>query len=406
MLKKIIKSRYFLLGFVPILSVYVFLGYYYSVGKLIKTDNAYIKAPIISVKSEIAGKVNQVFIKNNQFVYKNQKLINIDTKNLVIKLSENKETLNTILEELQIRKYKLNEIEAEIKISEEDIKFRNREEIRVNNLLKNKREIAKNDIKFYQLEFQRQLKLTKKGFGIKKELEEARYMLNRAKTNLLSLEFNKEIEETKFLKKISYKKLNLLYKKKETLLATLLGDKNIQIKKHPLYLKQMAIINSIKLKIKKSFLRADRDGFIANLNLESGEFINKGQPLFVIIDKKNIYVEANFKETQITNFKIGQKAKFVPDTFPDIKYEAIIESLSPATGSEFAILPSQNASGNWVKVVQRVPVRLQIKNYRNNNIEKLKVGMTLSVTVDTKYKKEIPLIFQPITNIFKLLNNL
>ena len=171
MLKKIIKSRYFLLGFVPILSVYVFLGYYYSVGKLIKTDNAYIKAPIISVKSEIAGKVNQVFIKNNQFVYKNQKLINIDTKNLFIKLSENKETLNTILEELQIRKYKLNEIEAEIKISEEDIKFRNREEIRVNNLLKNKREIANNDIKFYQLEFQRQLKLNKKGFGIKKELD-------------------------------------------------------------------------------------------------------------------------------------------------------------------------------------------------------------------------------------------
>ena len=398
----VFKSRLFLLLIVPLLFVWISLGYYFSLGKLIKTDNAYIKAPIIFVQSEISGKINEVFVKNHQSISKNQKLFDIDTNDLLIELSKNKEILNSIVEEIEIRKSKLNEIDEEIKISEEDIKYREKEETRVKKLIKNMIINAQNELNFYKLEFNRQTELNKKGFGIKKKLEEAKLKFDKAKTDLLSIKFNKEVEETKFKKEIAKKNLNLLFKKRETILATLSGNKNISPKIHPLYMKQMAIINSINLKIKKSTLFADRDGFIANLNLEKGEFVKEGQTLFVIVDQQNIYVEANFKETQITNFKIGQKAKFIPDTFKNLKFEAIIDSLSPATGSEFAILPSQNSSGNWVKVVQRIPVRLRINN--SNHTSKLKVGMTLSIVVNTEYKQEIPFIFKPAAKIFEIFN--
>ena len=211
---RIFSSRFFLLIIIPIFMVWISLGYYYSLGTIVKTDNAYIKAPIVYSQSEISGKIKNVFINNNQFVIKNQKLIEIDANELQITLSENKAILNSIVEEIQTRMSKLKEIEQEIKIANEDIKFRNNEEIRVRKLLNNKIINARNELKFYKIEYDRQLELTKKGFGLKRKLEEAKLKFDRAKNNLLSYAFDKEIEETKFKKKIAYKNLNLLQKKK------------------------------------------------------------------------------------------------------------------------------------------------------------------------------------------------
>ena len=315
MISKIIKSRIFLLVIVPIFLIWIMLGYYYSLGKLIKTDNAYVKAPIISVQSEVSGKIKEVLIKNNQFVKKDQILLTIDDEDLSIKLIENEQTLKSIEEEIKSKKSKLNEIEQEILIAREDIKYRNNEENRIRNLINNKIKIAESEVNFFKLEFNRQLMLTKKGFGIKKNLEDAKFKFDKAKTNLISLNLNKEVDEAKFYKKIAIKQLSLLDKKKETILTTLGGKKNVVVKNHPLYLKQKAVINGIKLNIRKSIIRADKDGFVANMNLEKGEVVRPGQKLFVVVQQDKIYVEANFKETQITNLKIGQKGEFIPDSF-------------------------------------------------------------------------------------------
>ena len=402
MISQIIKSRIFLLVIIPVILTWITLGYYYSLGKLIKTDNAYIKAPLISVQSEVSGKIKEVLIKNNQFVKKDQILLTIDSEDLSIKLIENEQILKSIEEEIKSKKSKLNEIDQEILIAHEDIKYRNNEEIRIKNLINNKIKIATSEVNFYKLEFDRQLKLTKKGFGIKKHLEDAKLKFDKAKTNLISLNLNKEVDEAKFYKKIAIKQLSLLNRKKETILTTLGGKRNVVVKNHPLYLKQKAVIKGIKLNIRKSTIKADKSGFVANMNLEKGEFIRLGQKLFVVVQQDKIYIEANFKETQITNLKIGQKGKFTPDSFPNIEFQAEIESFSPATGSEFAILPAQNASGNWVKVVQRVPVILKINGISNlNDINlKLKIGMTVSVVINTNFKKQIPFIISPIANIF------
>ena len=109
----------------------------------------------------------------------------------------------------------------------------------------------------------------------------------------------------------------------------------------------------------------------------------------------------------MTNIKVGQKATLIVDSFPNKKFNAIVDSISPATGSEFSILPAQNASGNWVKVVQRLPVRLKILDIDNtssfkNSIKKLKVGMTVFVEINTEFEKKVPLIIQPFTRIFQI----
>ena len=144
------------------------------------------------------------------------------------------------------------------------------------------------------------------------------------------------------------------------------------------------------------------NGIIANRVVEPGVYMKNGWPMMSIVPVEDVWVIANFKETQITNFKVGQNAKFKPDSFPNLKFDAMIESLSPTTGAEFAILPSQNATGNWVKVVQRVPVRLKINS--KNDFSKLKVGMTVSVLVNTEFKKEYHFIFNPVVKIFEKFN--
>ena len=116
-----------MLVILPLIVILFSLGYYYSLGKYVKTENAYIKAPIISIQTEVSGKIKNVLIKNNQFVNKNQKLIEIDTERLKIDLIKQKEILNTIVEEINNRKAKLLELEEEIKLYQSNLKFRKTE---------------------------------------------------------------------------------------------------------------------------------------------------------------------------------------------------------------------------------------------------------------------------------------
>ena len=170
-------------------------------------------------------------------------------------------------------------------------------------------------------------------------------------------------------------------------------------------------LNKINFDIKQSIIFAKQDGIVAKLNLEKGEYIDVGKILFAIVDEKKSWLEANLKETDLTNIKVGQIAYFIPDSYPDTKWNAQVQSISPATGAEFSILPPQNSSGNWVKVVQRIPVRISIgdpinKNEDNLNIDKkLRVGMSVSVSIDTEYESEIPIIIRPFSTIFKLLRD-
>ncbi|MDB2683963.1 efflux RND transporter periplasmic adaptor subunit, partial [Alphaproteobacteria bacterium] len=228
-----------------------------------------------------------------------------------------------------------------------------------------------------------------------------------AVNNLKFVTLNNDLDEIKHSYVSSKQKLKIFEDKARSILTTLNGNEKINPFDHPLYKKHLSKLNQIKFDIKKSTIIADHEGIIAKMNIEVGEYINLGRMLFAIVDEKKAWVEANLKETELTHVKVGQSVIFVPDTFSKNSWQGQVESISPATGAEFSILPPQNSSGNWVKVVQRVPVRISIGKILEQNNEgfkinkELRMGMSVSVTIDTKHEGEVPFIIRPFANIFK-----
>ena len=399
--------RFLLLILLPILIVLISLGYFYSLGRYITTENAYIKAPIISVQSQVSGRIEKVFVRDNQKVTKGDRLFKIDTEKLELNLSEQKQNLINIIKEIENRKSKYNEAKEEVKLAREEIRFYASEIKRVKNIVDIEIKLAKEKVEFHKIELNRIKNLVEKGVGLKSKLDEATYLFNAAVNNLKYVDLNNDLEKIKYSYLSSKQKLKISEDKLKTILTTLNGNQDIKPSEHPLYLKHMSKLNQIKLDIKQASVFAKQDGIIAKLSLEEGEYIDIGKILFAIVDEKKSWLEANLKETELTNIKEGQSAFFVPDAYPDSTWKAIVQSISPATGAEFSILPPQNSSGNWVKVVQRIPVKLMIGDLIENYDEKknkkdLRVGMSVSVTIDTDYENDVPIIIKPFAYIFKL----
>ena len=400
-------KRFLLLVLFPLIIILFTLGYFYSLGRFITTENAYIKAPIVSVQSQIPGRVEEVFVADNQRVTKGDKLFKIETEKLKLDIAEQKQNLINIIKEIENRKSKYKESTEEIKLAQEEIKFHFSEMQRVKALVNVEISLAKEKVQYHKLELNRIQKLVDKGVGLKSKLDEASYLYKNAVTNLKFVNLNNNLEEIKYSYLSSKQKLKISQDKARTILTTLNGNKNIKPTDHPLYLKHLSKLNQINFDIKQSIILAKQDGIIAKLNLEEGEYIDVGKILFAIVDEKKSWLEANLKETELTNIKVGQSAFFTPDTYPNSSWSAQVESISPATGAEFSILPPQNSSGNWVKVVQRIPVKLSISNLEGkkrketNFNRELRVGMSVSVTIDTRYEGEVPLIIRPFASIFK-----
>ena len=401
-------KRFILLIFIPLMTIMFILGFFYSLGRYITTENAYIKAPIISIQSQIPGRVKTVFVKDNQQVKKGQKLFKIDTAKLKLDLSEQKQNLLTIKKEIDNRKSKYNEVTEEIKLAEEEIKYYLLEMRRAKSLINVEIKLAEEKVKYHQLEFNRIKNLVNKGVGLKSKLDEEQYLYQSAINNLKAVKLNSNFEEIKHSYTSSKQKLKIINDKAKTILTTLNGDAELKFDEHPLYLKHLSKLEQISFDIEQSTIFAEQDGIIAQMNLEEGEYIDIGKVLFAIVDEKNAWLEANLKETELTNIKVNQSAVFTPDAYPNNSWNAKVESISPATGSEFSILPPQNSSGNWVKVVQRVPVKIAIgssiinENIQNNSKKNLRVGMSVSVTIDTKYKRDVPFIIRPFSYFFEL----
>ena len=400
-------KRFLLLILLPSIIVLTTAGYFYSLGRFVKTENAYVKAPIVSVQSQLPGRVEFVFVKDNQRVKKGQKLLKIETQKLELDLIEQEQNLLSIIKELENRKLKYNEAKEEIKLAREEIKFYFSEMARIKSLVNIEIKVAKEKVEYQKLELNRIRNLVSKRVGLKSKLDEANYLYKSAVNNLKFVTLNNDLDEIKHSYVSSKQRLKIFEDKARSILTTLNGNEKISPFDHPLYKKHLSKLNQIKFDIKKSTIIADHEGIIAKMNIEIGEYINLGRMLFAIVDEKKAWVEANLKETELTYVKVGQSVTFVPDTFSKNTWQGQVESISPATGAEFSILPPQNSSGNWVKVVQRVPVRISIgKLIQQNNDgsetnKELRMGMSVSVTIDTKHEGEVPFIIRPFANIFK-----
>jgi membrane fusion protein (multidrug efflux system) len=150
----------------------------------------------------------------------------------------------------------------------------------------------------------------------------------------------------------------------------------------------MAVREQASIDLARTVTKAPATGIVSNMRLQVGEYVEEGTAVFSLIATSPLWVEANLKETELTNVALGQSATVVVDAYPDHQWRAVVDSIAPATGAEFALLPPQNATGNWVKVVQRIPVSLRLE--RTDDEPALRAGMTVTVSIDTERVRGLP----------------
>jgi membrane fusion protein (multidrug efflux system) len=170
-------------------------------------------------------------------------------------------------------------------------------------------------------------------------------------------------------------------------LAKLGGDPARRFEEHPDFMMAETELSMAEMNLSYTEVRAPIDGIVTRLKLEAGEWVESGEPAFGLIAVDRVWIEANLKETQLTHVEVGQNVTVELDAYPDQVWIAKVGSISPATGAEFSVLPPQNASGNWVKVVQRLPVRIEIQQEESQ--PKLRAGMTATVSIDTLHKRDL-----------------
>ncbi|MEM9141041.1 MAG: HlyD family efflux transporter periplasmic adaptor subunit, partial [Pseudomonadota bacterium] len=171
-------------------------------------------------------------------------------------------------------------------------------------------------------------------------------------------------------------------------LSELGGDPDMPENEHPAVLSAIAALDRAALDLASTEVRAPAAAIAANVRLQTGEFVEAGDPIMSLVGTDAVWIEANLKETDLTHLTVGQIATLEVDAYPGLEWQARVSSLSPATGAEYALLPPQNASGNWVKVVQRVPVRLEILPM--DQAPQLRAGMSVAVSIDTKHERPLP----------------
>ncbi|MBN9260127.1 MAG: HlyD family secretion protein [Hyphomicrobium sp.] len=169
--------------------------------------------------------------------------------------------------------------------------------------------------------------------------------------------------------------------------ARLGGDPARPPEQQPSVREARAVRDRAAWDLERTEIRAPVAGVVTNFDLQPGTYVTAGSVVFSMVGSENIWVQANFKETDLTNVKIGQRATIHVDMYPGRAFRGSVSSISAATGAEFALLPPQNATGNWVKVVQRLPVRLRIDA---EDAPTLRSGMSVVVSIDTEHRRAVP----------------
>ena len=313
---------------------------YATGGRYVSTENAYVKADKITISADISGRVVRVNAAANQTVRAGDVLFRLDEEPFRIAKHRAKAKLEAARQIIAALKAEYRQKIAEHKL-------------------------AKGDIGYYQRGVDRQRKLHGKGFASQSKLDDAEQNLRSAQDRLATI-----VQDIARVR------------------ARIGGRVDITANDHPTVQEAVSVLDEANLNLKRTAVVAPSRGIITNFGLEVGEYIEAGKPIFSLVGTDNVWVSANYKETELTNVRVGQPAELRVDTYPDRVFEAVVASISPATGAEFALLPPQNASGNWVKVVQRLPVRLEIVDTRE--IPRFRAGMSVVVDIDTGHKRQLP----------------
>ena len=319
------------------LAVAGFFGWeWYVSNREVGTDNAYIKAERILISPQIAGRVVEVAVAQNQAVKKGDLLFKIDTDPLDIAVAQNEALLARMANSANASRAQVQGAGTSIAAARETLQWARRDLSRMEDL-------------------------SRQQLVARKMLDDARHEVAEAQTDLAAA-----------------------IAAQSQASAALSGNAGTPTAQLPEYRAALAMVAKSRLDLAHAEVRAPVDGIVGMHDLQVGEYINVGQAAMPLVATSPIWVEANFKETELTRMKIGQPATLTVDTYPGVKWKAHVASISPVSGGEFSVLPAQNATGNWVKIVQRIPVRLEIDGADRSDAPMLRSGMSAEVEVDLR----------------------
>ena len=329
--KKSGSRRLILMVAVPLVLV-VAGGYFWLTGgRYEDTDNAYVQQAKVSLSADIAGRITSVNVGENQVVKAGAVLFTIDPQPYQIALDQANAALASARVNVEQLKVAYGTAQVQLNADTQTLAIR-------------------------QAAFDRQNALVQQGVNSNSTLDDTKLALQAAQT---------AVDQAK--------------QQVATATAALGGDPNIDIDKHPAVLAALAQVENAQRNLSKTTVVAPAGGIVANVSsLNAGQFVAAGTTIATLVETDGTWVEANYKETQLSDLKVGQPAEIKVDAYSGA-IKGTVESIGAATGSEFSLIPAQNATGNWVKVVQRIPVRIKLADAS----DALKTGMSATVTVDT-----------------------
>ncbi len=340
------RKRNVLLVGVPALVVAVGVTLWATGGRYVGTDNAYVKASRVQISADIEGRVVAVDVSENQEVDQGEPLFRIDPEPL----------------EIAVRRAEADLADARAQIEVQQARARQKQE----ELLR-----AMSDAGFQERERNRQEALARRKVASAASLDAARNELDAA---------NRRVEE--------------LRQELSALLAAIGGTIDQPVQKHPRYRAAEAAFDQARLDLDHAIVRAPAHGIVSQItNFRPGDYVTPGRVVFTLIETEAVWIEANMKETDLTHVREGQAVEITVDAYPGRTWHGTVTSLNAGTGAEFAILPPQNAVGNWVKIVQRVPVQVSIDKAPDDR--PLRLGMSAAIEIDTGYTR----LFRPGTAI-------
>ncbi|WP_298622736.1 HlyD family secretion protein [uncultured Legionella sp.] len=325
-------KRFVLLIVIPLSLIFIGAIIYLMSGRYVETDNAYVKADKIPISPQISGMVLDTLAQENQHVVKDQILYKLDPAPYQVALIRAQSHLDQVRLDLLALKAGYHAKQAEIAL-------------------------AKTKYNFSLLNEKRQTDLAAKHFTSASNLDEAKEGAEIAAQQVLTIEHDLE-----------------------RLQESLAGNVNKPIEQHPSYLMAKAELDQAKLNLSYTEIKAPASGII-NTPPKPGQYVSAGTISMTLV-ANNPWIEANFPEKELTNIHPGESVVVTIDVYPGTKWKGSVESISPATGSEFSIIPAQNATGNWVKIAQRVSVRIKLQPEEHQL--QLRSGLSSWVKIDTK----------------------
>lgn len=334
-----------ILGLVLIGAIIFTVKEYYYYQSHEETDNAQIDADISPVIARVSGYVKEIRFEDNQFVHKGDTLVLLDDRDFRIKLQQAEAALNAAKQNVTVSQSAIAEAKAGMATIQANI------------------EAAKVRLWKAQQDYERYDNLYKDHAITKAQFDAAKAEKEAAEANLSAAQSQTPVLRSR------------VSTSQDQATAT---ASNIALRE--------ADVDFAKLQLTYTAITAPCSGIISRRTIQLGQLVQQGQPLFSVVDMTGLYVTANFKETQMEDLKIGEQVDVIVDAYADKPLKGTVESFSGATGAKFSLLPPDNATGNFVKVVQRVPVRIQLKQ-KDSLITDLRPGMSVKVVVHTKGNK-------------------